>query len=138
MQELQGLVKLLAQCYVLIIAGQQLQQRLLSSEGWLEIQLFQLNILLPQAVHILEEMHPVKMRGKTMKWLKVQMGCSQSPLSTFQEKLLLHKVDPEVNGIDYMMGSHGGIHLPQQMLDGTVMYHMLTRINSSLIGTSSI
>ena len=43
-----------------------------------------------------------------MQW----SGCSQSPLSTLiPRKWLLHKVELEVNGIDYMMGSYGGIHL---------------------------
>ena len=49
-----------------------------------------------------------KNEREDMQW----SGCSQSPLSTLiPRKWLLHKVELEVNGIDYMMGSYGGIHL---------------------------
>ncbi|XP_028058796.1 mitogen-activated protein kinase 15-like isoform X1 [Camellia sinensis] len=90
---LQGLGKWLAQC----CGTTTVEQRLLNIEGWLGIQLFQLNMLfLPQ-----EETRALKMRGEKME-LKDPVCCSQSLLSTFQGKWLLLKVDLEATGIDHV------------------------------------
>lgn len=93
-EELQGLGKLLVLYYVTTIA-EQLQLRHLNNEEQSGIHLSQLNML----DHILEETHPVKMRGEKTKWSKVPTVCSQNH-NTWPGKLLLLKVDLEVIGTD--------------------------------------
>lgn len=101
-EELQGLGKLLAQYYVTTTAEQQQVRRLLNNAEQSGIHLFQLNTL-HQGFHILEETRQsVKMRGEKMKELKARTGCDQSHNMSWQEKLLLLKVDLDLNGTDLL------------------------------------